>query len=440
MYKVKDSLTGDLFSEIFPYGGGLDMENRWVKMSKLIPWEDLENEYASNFSRVGRPALDARLVLGLLILKHVTNLSDEELSQEFSENPYMQFFCGFESFRTGKVLDSSSLSVVRKRLKADFFKRMEFLTYKTLVERGIIKGKGMFCDATVVPEKISYPNDVSILEKCRLKTVSFIKTAQGFIGKKYRTYCRVAKNLSLSFSKKRHKTRQMVDRAKKKALNFLNRNIKQAKEIVIEGAKKGFDIVFKELDTIEKIYHQQKEMYKNKCCRVKDRIVSISKHYVRPIKRGKAGKEVEFGPKGAFSYVDGFLFLNHLSHDNFSEADTGILSRQLSDYETMFGKKPDFIVGDKLYGTKENRKFIYENGIRSGFKALGRPPSCENSESEKKWCRKKHRERNKIEGVFGHGKEHFGLKPIRYKTQNNSETWIRLGVLAMNLKTATGRI
>ncbi|HRR29567.1 MAG TPA: hypothetical protein P5270_09440 [Victivallales bacterium] len=75
MYRKKDRHTGDLFQDIFPFGGGLDPDNRWMKMSGMVPWDELEREYASKLSRLGRPALDARLVLGLLILKHLTNFS-----------------------------------------------------------------------------------------------------------------------------------------------------------------------------------------------------------------------------------------------------------------------------------------------------------------------------------------------------------------------------
>ena len=76
------------------------MGNRWMKISELVPWDELEGMYSSRLSSIGRPACDARLVLGLLMLKHMTNLSDEELTKEFCENVYMQAFCGLEHFLT----------------------------------------------------------------------------------------------------------------------------------------------------------------------------------------------------------------------------------------------------------------------------------------------------------------------------------------------------
>ncbi len=95
MYKPKDRKTQVLFPELFPFGGSLDEQNRWLRIAALIPWEELEFEYLKYFSDAGRPAKDAQLILGLLLLKHMTKLSDREIIAEVMENPYMQAFCGF---------------------------------------------------------------------------------------------------------------------------------------------------------------------------------------------------------------------------------------------------------------------------------------------------------------------------------------------------------
>jgi len=61
MYKSQDRKTLPLFPELFPFGGKLNENNRWLRVSELIPWEELEDEYRKHFSDVGRPAKDARL-------------------------------------------------------------------------------------------------------------------------------------------------------------------------------------------------------------------------------------------------------------------------------------------------------------------------------------------------------------------------------------------
>ena len=94
-YQSQDHFTGNLFSEILPYGGKLNQENRWIKLSQLAPWTSLEEIYRKYFSRLGRPAKDSRLINGLLIAKHLRDISDEEAVEEFLENPYLQYFCGY---------------------------------------------------------------------------------------------------------------------------------------------------------------------------------------------------------------------------------------------------------------------------------------------------------------------------------------------------------
>src|SRR4030042_824262 len=115
-YKRKDRRTGELFKEIMPYGGQLNAENRWIKLRELVPWEELEEIYVKYFSKRGRPAKSSELINGILIVKHMREISDEEVVEEFLENPYMQYFCGYEQFVVGREIESSTLSKMRKRL------------------------------------------------------------------------------------------------------------------------------------------------------------------------------------------------------------------------------------------------------------------------------------------------------------------------------------
>ncbi|MBU4306227.1 MAG: transposase, partial [Acidobacteria bacterium] len=163
MYKPKDRQTKPLFSELLPFGGQLDETNRWLRIAKLIPWDELEGEYASHFSHTGRPGTDGRLFIGLMLLKHMTGASDREIVEAVLENPYMQMFCGFECFVTRKMLDASTLTRLRKKVGVEFFRYMEERTYRLLIERRIIRAKGMLVDATVFPENVKYPSDVGLL-------------------------------------------------------------------------------------------------------------------------------------------------------------------------------------------------------------------------------------------------------------------------------------
>ena len=438
MYRRKDRKTRPLFPELFPFGGKLNENNRWLRIAELIPWEELEDEYAKHFSDVGRPGTDSQLVIGLLLLKHMTGLSDEGIVQDVLENPYMQAFLGFEKFVTEEILDPSTLTKMRERLGLEFFKQLENKTYKLLIDRKIIKAKGMLVDATVFPEKIKYPNDVGLLNDVREWLVRNIKRIGKSIGKKYRTRPREARKEYLNFSKKKTKTKKTINKAKKKMLQYVRRNIKQLKDAIEQVKATGWQVkkhIIEQLKTAEKIYRQQHKMYAQKTNRVEERIVSFTRPYVRPIKRGKQGKKTEFGGKGALVHVGGFLFLDYFEHRAFAEEE--LLVDHLAGYMDRFGKLPAYVSMDAKYGTQVNREQMEELEIRASFKRRGRKPKT--VDAQDRWFKRKQRERNRVEGSFGNGKEHYGLDRIRYSIKDGSEIWVRAGILAMNLKTAANR-
>ena len=74
------------------------------------------------------------------------------------------------------------------------------------------------------------------------------------------------------------------------------------------------------LNTITTLYEQQLYMYENRVHTVPDRIVSISQPWVRPIVRGKAHANTEFGAKLHISMVDGYAKIERLSFDAYNEA------------------------------------------------------------------------------------------------------------------------
>jgi IS5 family transposase len=436
MYQGKDRQTLPLFSELFPFGGKLDSKNRWLKIAKLIPWEGIESKYKKFFSERGRPSLDSRLVIGILLLKHMTGFSDDDIVKLVNENPYMQAFCGFDQFATEPLLNSSSLSKIRKRLGKKYFAELERETYEVLTERKIIKGKGMLLDATVFPEYVRYPTDTGLLNEAREWTARQIKCLGNSLGIKVRTYCRKAQKEYLNFSKKKSRSRKLIQKTRKSLLQYLKRNVKQMQSLLDEARRQGVKIKKKVLDRCEvvrTVLDQQFEMYRQKKNRIDNRIVSLHRPWTRPIVRGKSGdKKVEFGPKATLSYVDGFVFLDHISSDNFAEATR--VDAQIEQYKSLFGHKPPYVTADKIYGNRENRKLLKENEIRDAFEPLGRKARKQNPPD--RWRKQKQRERNRIEGSFGHAKNHFDLDKIKYYIEGGPEIWVRLGLIGMNLQTA----
>lgn len=439
MYRKKKRNEPQLFKELMPFGGQLDEANRWLKIRTLIPWDELENSYAAHFAEGGRQALDGQMVIGLMLLKHMTGMSDREVGQSLRENVYWQAFCGFEHFMTEQQLNASSLSKIRRMLGAEYVRELEKKTYKVLTDRKIIRAKGILVDGTVIPEKIRHPNDTGLLNEVREWAVKILKKIGRKTGEKIRTYCRKARKGYLKFSKTKRKTGQMIKRARRELLQYVRRNLKQVQDRLKELDDRQRREVGDLLKVAEMIYEQQLQMHRDGTRRVNQRIVSFWREYVRPIKRGKGGaKETEFGPKVSVSHVDGFAFVDEFGHENYSEADPRVVEKQLENYEEKFGKMPPSLTGDQLYGSRANRKKLEELGVRGAFRKLGR--RCQESRTQEQYIKRKQRERNRVEGSFGNGKEHYGLSGIRYHGRDGSEMWVRLCFLGMNLKAALARI
>lgn len=437
-YKSKDRRTGNLFSELLPFGGKLNSENRWMKLHDIIPWGELENIYKKYFSDLGRPGKDSQLINGLMIVKHQKVISDAETIKDFLENPYIQYFCGYDQFVTEKEIDSSTLTRMRKRLGVEYFKKFEEEILNLLIKRKIIKDTEQQIDATVFPANVTYPTDTGLLEKVRVWLVGKVNKIKKKIKFKetIRTYSWTARKVYLKFQKKRKKKVKEIRKATKQILQYVRRNIGQLKRVL----ERAGDFVDNEVAKVkekfkiaETIYQQQLEMYKEKVHSIEDRIVSFHKHHIRPIVRGKAGKDVEFGPKATVSLVDGYLFLDKFSNDAYNEG--AVLSESLKLHEERFGKKPETVITDKIYGSKTNRQMLGEEKIKAALVPLGRKNLA--SKKIREWVRQKQRIRSQIEGFIGVSKVHYGLERLLYK---NEELNIRLGLLAMNLSTAMARI
>lgn len=61
-----------------PFDKKLNRQNRWVILSKQIPWDTLVCQYTSqmNNSKTGAEGINPRVAIGAMIIKHMCNLSD----------------------------------------------------------------------------------------------------------------------------------------------------------------------------------------------------------------------------------------------------------------------------------------------------------------------------------------------------------------------------
>ena len=129
----------------------------------------------------------------------------------------------------------------------------------------------------------------------------------------------------------------------------------------------------------------------------------------------------------------GIACVDHFSWDAYHEGRD--LPEQVEAYKNRHGHYPEKLLADPAYGTRENRKFLKEKGIRFAGKPLGRPPKIASADkdAERRQKQQDYRERIPIEGKFGQGKNGYQLNTIRARTAQTSEAWVRSIFLVMNL-------
>ena len=188
MSKPRDERHKDLFrpslDEI------IDLGHPLARLAREIDWDFLDGGFSSVCrSGPGQPPLPTRLVAGLLILKHMHDLSDEALCARWVENPYYQYFCGEESFQHDLRFERSSLTRWRQRLGEEQLAALLQESLSVAHKTGALATKDLervVVDTTVQPKAIAFPTDARLLHKAivrlgRLAKVHDVSLRQSYV-------------------------------------------------------------------------------------------------------------------------------------------------------------------------------------------------------------------------------------------------------------------
>ena len=434
-----------------PVGMNLKESNRWVKKAQTIPWLDIEKRYAKLFTnRKGNVAKPLRLALGACIIQAEYGYSDEETALQIQENPYLQYFCGYPGYDDERLpFDASLMVYFRKRLTPEVLGEINEMILRDAKERqekeaeqdrnddddsappsGGGNSGTLIVDATCAPSNIRFPQDVSLLDEARENAEQIIDTLQEQRKeKKPRTYRNKAHKDSLKYMRSRKHTEKKTREAIRKQLQYLRRDL----SIIDFMQQSGLLVPQKwqtRLETIRKIYEQQKYMFDNHTHSVPDRIVSVSQPFIRPIVRGKAGKPVEFGAKLDISVADGWTRLECWSFDAYNEATR--LTETIERYKAREGHYPERVLADKIYRNRENLGYCKAHGIRLSGPALGRPKKDEQRDRQQTYLDQN--ERIEVERQFSLAKRRCNLGKVKTKLEETIGFTLAMSIVVLNLR------
>lgn len=407
---TKPHITPSLFSSLSDM---LDQSHPLYKLADKIDWAKFDTAFAPLYCQNNsRPAKPIRLMCGLLILKHLRNLSDESLVEQWSENAYYQYFCGMPEFVPGAPCASSELVHFRNRIGE---KGIELIFQESIrvnnEEDDDRHHDVAFIDSTVQEKNITYPTDAKLHKKIVRKVLGIVHE----LGLPLRqSYTFVLKWVYRDQRFRNHpKNRKKALRADKKLRTIAGRLVRELKRNLGEHS-----LYNKLIERFEAILAQR--------CHSGKKIYSIHEPDVQCISKGKEHKKYEFGNKVSIIRSATGIILGAQSFRN--EYDGHTIEASLAQVERLTQRKIKILAGDRGYRGKKE-----VNGTQI---LIPDAPKPSDSRYQK---RKKHKlfcKRAGIEPTIGHLKSDYRLGRNFYKGVTGDAVNLLLAAAAYNFKRA----
>lgn len=390
----------------------INPKHELVKLAKAIDWSVFEEELGQFYSEdKGRPAKPIRLMAGLHYLKYTFNESDESVVEGFLENPYWQYFCGFEYFQHDFPLDPTSLVKWRGRIGPDKIKLLLKETVDVALRCKLLKKtdcKRVNADTTVQEKAIAFPTDAKLCHTLRLKLV---QAASSHGIKLRQSYQRLSREALIKQSRYRqanqHKRASKMVKKIKTYLGCVVRDIRRkAAELDSELSRL--------LSQADRLLAQERDS--------KNKLYSLHAPEVECISKGKSYKRYEFGCKvGVVSTSRGNWIVGIKSfHGNPYDGHT--LQSCIETSEEISGVSPKHIHVDKGY-----RKHDYEGDAQVHVSGCG-------PRKKSRWDRLWRRRRSAIEPVIGHAKHDNRMNRNYLKGEDGDEINAVLAAAGFNMR------
>lgn len=271
------------------------------RLANKINWQKFEDAFIPLYSEDnGHPAKPIRLMVGLILLRHIRNISDESVVLQWQENAYYQYFCGQSEFSIEAPCNATELVHFRKRIGEDGARLILEESIRVNDDHDDESGKTVYIDTSVQEKNITFPTDGKLLKKI-VHHCKKISDKYGF--KMRQSYTRILKMIFLDQrfrnNPRNHKKAIKADRKLKtiggRLVRELDRNLKSAK----------INLYYKKLSLFYRVLEQKRTS--------KDKIYSLHEPEVECIGKGKEHKKYEFGNKFSIARTEGELIVGVVS-------------------------------------------------------------------------------------------------------------------------------
>ena len=415
----------------------LDPNHELLRATQLIDWDTLHDVLSAYYSPRGRRGKPIRLMVGIHILKHRYDCSDERAVEMLHENAYWQCFCGFNTFQGGRILEATSLVKFRNRIGTEGMKQIEAVLLKAWSAMGLVKTRRVVIDTTAQPKNIAYPTDADLLHRVREKIVTQIKRVREEVTlrKPFRTYARVSKKVLLRIKKFHRRDPKGRKEAITEIKKMTRHVVDQAAGIANSLYSRGFKNAGRDLNRLvslgKKIIDQTSQVLAGES--PKKRIYSLHERDVSAIKKGKSHPPCEFGALVSLAMNDDGLILSHKEYQR-NVSDVKTVGSVVTGIKENVGQTPREVAGDRGFDSAPDKQ---ENCRRRwGVKRIAIPKKGKtpHPNSKEPWFKSALRQRVKIEPVIGHLKCDHRMNRCRYRGTVGDTINVAWASLAWNTK------
>lgn len=409
-------------------------------------YEAQGKRYAQSRVR-GRQQTPAEVALRMLILKHVRNWSYEVLEREVRANVVYRSFCrvGME-----KVPDAKTLVRLGQVIGAETIAELQDRIVALAQERGVIEGRKMRVDTTVVETNVHYPTDSGLLnDGARVLTRTMKKIARQAsglkrkvrdrtrsVGKRVMAIALAVRHKGVEGERKRQREYRQLLRLTRQILNDSRRVLGEVEALPARRRRslRGLGERLETMaDRVRRVVRQTKARVLGGITQFPDKLLSLFEAHTEIVRKGKAAKPNEFGTVVELQEAENQI-ITHYEVFEKRTSDQRLLLPAIEAHRRKLGRVPGWVAADAGFYSRANE----EEAKALGVKYVSVPNRNTRSEQRRRWEKQRWFKRAQAwrtgcEGRISVIKRRHGLDRCRYHGIQGMRRWVGLGVIADNL-------
>ncbi len=436
----------------------LEMEPELAELDRLLEDDELFQRVKADLAQrypntptLGRHSTPVEVILRMLVVRRLYDWSYEETEHFVSDSLILRQFC---RLYLEPAPDDTTLLRWAGLIGPQTLKQLNDHIAILAGQIKVTRGRKLRTDGTVVETNIHHPSDNSLLSDGVRVISRLIRKAKDLIGESmqgagsiFRDRTRSAKRLSRQIIEAARRHGEAGELARRgvyqRLLGVAQASLRQSRlvrERLVSTTDKAAERLISEIDRfvplVQRVVRQTKlRVLEGVAVPAEEKLVSLFETHTCIIRRGKVGKETEFGRKVWLDEVDGGIISNYrVLRGNPADRTQAVPS--LAGHQRLFEHPPRLFAGDRGVYSRGNEMVAQDMGVKRV--ALPKPgsKSPERRQYERQgWFRRGLRFRAGSEGRISVLKRRGYLGRCRDRGEAGFGRWIGWGILTANLTT-----